>query len=76
MTTVPLDDHTIATLIAANRVIAVSDQTGRVVGFFAPVAVPLAPEYAAAAAHIYPTKDAHKQNPSGKSYTTAEVLAH
>jgi hypothetical protein len=73
MTTIPLDDQTLASLIAANRMVAVSDSTGQVVGFFAPIAMPLAAEYATAAATIYPTKDAHRNAPRGKGRTTAEV---
>src|SRR3954463_13481064 len=73
MTAVPLGDYTIATLIAANRMVAVSDQTGKVVGFFAPVILPLAAEYTQAAAQIYPHKDDHKATPPGRGYTSAEV---
>ena len=76
MTTIPLDDQALATLIAANRMVAVSDSAGQIVGFFAPVAMPLAVEYATAAATIYPTKDRHKQAPQGKTFTTAEVCDH
>ena len=76
MTTISLDGKTLATLVETKRLVAVSDAAGRVVGFFAPVGMELAPQYAAGAAQIYPRKDAHKANDNGKRYTTAEVLEH
>lgn len=76
MTTIPLDDKTIAALVDPKQMVAVSDPAGKVVGFFAPVGMELARDYAAAAAQIYPEKDAHKLNDDGRRYTTAEVLDH
>ena len=73
MTTVPLDNSVIAALVESKRLVAVSDAAGRVVGFFAPVEHPHAPQYAAGAAQLYPHKDAHKATEDGKRYTTAEV---
>lgn len=36
MTAAPLDDKTLAALVAGKRVVAVTDANGRVVGYFAP----------------------------------------
>jgi hypothetical protein len=76
MTTIPLDDKTIAALVDSKKLVAVRDATGRVIGFFAPVCIEHAPQYASGAAQLYPHKDAHKADDNGKRYTTAEVLAH
>jgi hypothetical protein len=76
MTTVPLDSNVIAALVESKRLVAISDAAGQVVGFFAPVELEHAPQYAAGAAQLYPHKDAHKATDDGKRYTTAEVLQH
>ena len=76
MTTIPLDEKTLTSLVEPKRLVAIADAGGRVVGFFAPIGMDQAAHYAAAAAHAYPLKDARQSDDNGKRYTTAEVLAH
>jgi hypothetical protein len=74
MSDVPLDDKSLAALIAQKRLVAVTDGNGRTVGYFAP---------AVSRAEMdrrlgLPDPDAvRKQRESSeRTYTTAEVKAH
>ena len=67
MTTIPVDDKTVASLMASNELVAVADAAGNVIGFFAPVKKEYADQYAELAAKAYAAK--------GRAKTTAEVIA-
>lgn len=73
MTNVALDEKARAALTAENGLVAVTDAAGNVVGFFAPVGIDHAPDYAAAAGHFYPDKDKPRNGPW---FTTEEVANH
>lgn len=75
MPSVPLDDETVASLIADRRLVAVTDRTGAVVGYFAPATSPqdMARRYLG----LPDPEDVRRQRESvEKTYTTAEVKAH
>ena len=74
MNMVPLDDTVLATLTEPRNVVAITDASGKVRGFFAPIGLDRSADYAAAAAVFYPTKDVRPEG--GKKFTTAEVLEH
>jgi hypothetical protein len=67
MTTIQLDDKTLASLANPNELVAVTDAAGNVVGFFAPIKKEYAEQYAELAAKAYAAK--------GRPKTTAEVIA-
>jgi hypothetical protein len=73
MTTIPLDDKTVAALSKEKELVAMTDAAGVVIGFFAPIGIEHAPQYAAAGAHFYPDKDKPRNGPW---YTTEEVISH
>ena len=73
MTNVALDEKALAALKVESGVVAVTDAAGTVVGFFAPVGIEHAPDYAAAAGHFYPDKDEPRNGPW---FTTEEVANH
>jgi hypothetical protein len=73
MTTIPLDDKTVSALTKQKELVAVTDSAGTVIGFFAPVGIEHAPQYAAAGAHFYPDKD---RPSNGPWLTTEEVIDH
>ena len=72
MTTIPLDDMTVAALTKEKELVAMTDATGKVIGFFAPVKQEYADQYAemAARAHSIWGPD----GPPRRSMTTAEVI--
>ena len=67
MTTIKLDDNTLASLANPNELVAVTDAAGNVIGFFAPYKMEYAAQYAELAAKAYAAK--------GRPKTTAEVIA-
>jgi len=71
MTTVQVDEKTRAALDGADPLVAVSDATGAVIGFFAPVRQEYADQYAEVAARAYAA-----QRAGGRPLTTPEVVAH
>jgi hypothetical protein len=75
MPTVPLDDKTLAALIAQQRLVAVTDATGQVVGYFAPA---MSREEMARRHLGLPDPDALRQQreSSERTYATVEVKAH
>lgn|GEM_PF-6067821 len=75
MTDVPVDDKTLAALVAQKRLVAVTDASGRLVGYFAPA---LSREEMAQRHLGLPTPDAlrEQRDRPERTYTTAEVKAH
>ena len=75
MPSVPLDDQTVASLIADRRLVAVTDRTGAVVGYFAPATSPQ--EMARRYLGLPDPEEVRLQRESAeKTYTTAEVKAY
>jgi hypothetical protein len=75
MTSVPIDDKTLATLVADKRLVAVTDGTGRVVGYFAPAMS--REEMARRHLGLPDPEELRRQRESHeKTYTTAEVKAY
>jgi hypothetical protein len=73
MTTLALDEKTVAALTESQELLAVADPSGRVVGFFAPVKQEYADQYVQLAARMYSVWGA--EGPPQRSMTTAEVIA-
>jgi hypothetical protein len=75
MAPVPVDDKTLAALIASKRLVAVTDGDGRVVGYFAPA---LSREEMARRHLGLPDPEAlrRQRESAEKTYTTAEVKAY
>ena len=75
MPTVPLDARTLASLVAARGLVAVTDDGGRVFGYFAPAGSreEMAQRYLG-----LPTPEEVRRQTSTpeRTYTTAEVKAH
>jgi hypothetical protein len=72
MSAVPLDDKTLAALVAGNRLVAVTDAGGRVVGYFAPAAS--REEMARRHLGLPDPEAVRRQRESAeKTYTTAQV---
>jgi len=65
----------LAVLGQAKELAEVRDASGKVVGFFAPIAQPQASAYANAAAHIDFAAIQRAKESKGPNRTTAEVLA-
>lgn len=75
MSTVPLDNKTLAALVADNKLVAVTDDSGQVVGYFAPAIS--REEMARRHLGLPDPEDLRRQrDESEKTYTTAEVKAH
>lgn len=74
MSDVPLDNKTLAALIAQNRLVAVTDDRGRVVGYFAPAVSRL--EMARRLGLPDPEEVRKRHETYERTYTTAEVKAH
>ncbi|MBP3959108.1 hypothetical protein J8F10_28010 [Gemmata sp. G18] len=75
MSDVPLDNKTLAALIAQNRLVAVTDVEGQIVGYFAPA---LSREEMARRHLGLPDPEivrAQREKPE-KTYTTADVKAY
>jgi hypothetical protein len=76
MTRLTADDAMLALLRQAKELAEVCDASGRVVGFFAPVALEHAATYAEAAARIDPAEIQRRKTEPGRNYTTREVFEH
>jgi hypothetical protein len=75
MPTVPLDAKTLAALVAEQRLVAVTDQSGRVVGYFAPAVS--REEMARRYLGLPDPEEIRRQTAKPeKTYTTAEVKAY
>jgi hypothetical protein len=75
MTVVPLDDKTLAALVADKKLVAVTDGSGRVVGYFAPAMS----REEMARRHLGlpdPEELRRQRDVPEKTYTTAEVKAY
>ena len=75
MSTVPLDNKTLAALIADKKLVAVTDDSGQVVGYFAPAIS----REEMARRHLGlpdPEELRRQRDESEKTYTTTEVKAH
>jgi hypothetical protein len=75
MTSVPLDDKTLAALVADKKLVAVTNDTGKVIGYFAPA---LSREEMARQ-HLGlpdPNELRQQRDKAERTYTTAEVKAH
>lgn len=75
MSTVPLDNKTLAALIAEKKLVAVTDDNGQVVGYFAPAIS----REEMARRHLGlpdPEELRRQRDEFEKTYTTAEVKAH
>jgi hypothetical protein len=74
MSDVPLDNKTLAALIAQKRLVAVTDESGNVVGYFAPA---VSREEMARRLGLPSPEAARKQRESSeRTHTTAEVKAY
>jgi len=75
MPTVPLDDKTLAALVALKRLVAVTDGSGQVIGYFAPAIS--REEMARRHLGLPDPEELRRQRESSeKTYTTAEVKAY
>lgn len=76
MTTVQVDDNAVTELSRATDLVAVTDASGRTVGYFAPVAT----REELLRRHLFATVDPEllrrQKETSEKTYTTEEVKAH
>ena len=70
------DDKMQATLSQVKELAEIRDSSGKVIGFFAPLALPDAQFYANAAAHIDPAEIKRRKEAGGKTCTTEELLHH
>jgi hypothetical protein len=69
MTTIKLDDKALAALAGGDKLVAVADEAGNIIGFFAPFRMEYAEQYAEMAARAYA---AHREG--RRPLTTAEVV--
>lgn len=76
MITLTADEKMLAILNQATGLAEIRDAGGKVVGFFAPIALPQAGRYANAAAHIDPTEIARRKSAKENGHTTREVFEH
>ena len=74
MITLMADETMLAILAQAKELAEIRDASGKVIGFFAPIALPQAGQYANAAAHIDPAAIQRAKEEKGPGRTTAEVL--
>jgi len=74
MTSVTADDKLSELLSQVKGLVEVRDARGKVIGFFAPVAVESAPQYARAAAHIDRAELQRRKEAKEKGRTTKEVF--
>jgi hypothetical protein len=74
MISLTADDAMLAILKQAKELAEIRDLSGKVVGFFAPLALPDAQFYANAAAHIDPAEIRRRKKVGGNTATTEEVL--
>lgn len=76
MITLTADEKMLAVLNQAKELAEVRDASGKVVGFFAPIAYENAKAYANAAAHIDPHEIARRKATNQKGHSTREVFEH
>ena len=77
MITLTVDETMLALLNQANQELAeIRDASGKVIGFFAPVATDHAHLYADVAAHCDPAEIKRRKEETQPGHTTAEVLEH
>ena len=74
MSTVPLDNKTLAALVAQKKLVAVTDAAGQVVGYFAPAVS--RDEMARRLGLPDPAAVSKQRDSAEQTYTTAEVKAH
>src|SRR5262249_29770750 len=74
MTSVTADDRMLALLSQVRELAEVRDASGKVIGFFAPIAIDQAQHYANAAAHISPAEIQRRKAERGRGRTTREVF--
>ena len=75
MTSLTADAAMAAVLGQVNELAEIRDASGKVIGFFAPVAIEHARNYANAAAHFDPEEIKRAKEEKGPGRTTAEVLS-
>jgi hypothetical protein len=77
MITLTVDETMLALLNQANQELAeIRDAGGKVIGFFAPIAIDKAHLYADVAAHCDREELQRRKEEGRKTYTTKEVLDH
>lgn len=76
MTTVTANGEMLTTLSGVKELAEVRDSSGKVIGFFAPMAIKNAQAYANAAAHIDPAEVRRTKEAGNRAYSTQEVLDH
>ena len=76
MTSVTANEAVLAVLGSVKELTEIRDPSGKVIGFFAPIAVEHAQHYANAAARIDPAAIQRAKEEKGPGRTTAEVLQH
>jgi hypothetical protein len=74
MISLTVDDGMLAVLSQAKELAEIRDASGKVIGFFAPVALERAPLYARAAASVDPTEVQRRKQAGHKTHTTQEVM--
>jgi len=74
MTAVTVNDTQAKTMLQSGELVEVRDETGTVIGFFAPVKLEYVKEYAETAARAYSVWGSN--GPPNRSMTTAEVITH
>ncbi len=74
MITLTADKRMLALLARAKELAEIRDANGNVVGFFAPLSLPHAPEYAKAASQVDPTQIQERKKGKRPGHTTKEVL--
>jgi hypothetical protein len=76
MNAIAVNDALLAVLKGSPTLAEVRDTQGTIIGFFVPVSVEHAAEYARAAAHFNPQELRRRREAPGKGYTTQEVLQY
>lgn len=74
MNAVTVDTPLAADLTRSGELVEIRDANGQTIGFFAPIGIAHSPQYAAAAAHFYPTKD--QPHHDGPWFTSEQVAEH
>jgi hypothetical protein len=76
MTSLTADGDMLAVLSQVKDLAEIRDSSGKVIGFFAPIAIENAKAYANAAAHIDPMEIARQKSLNDKGKNTREVFVH
>ena len=74
MITLTADKRMLALLAQAKELAEIRDANGNVIGFFAPLSLPHAQEYAKAASQVDPTEIQQRKKDKQPGHTTKEVL--